>query len=362
MWGRGDPRYARNEVVRRAFEALGWQVRGFRPAVSALGDAEARLRRVGAADLLWVPCFRQRDVAAAARFARTTRTPLVADPLISAYDKQVGERRKHPAGGLRAERLRRWEGGLLRRADRVVADTASHARYFCEVLGVAPGRVFVVPVGADETLFRPAPLPQTGGGVEALFYGSFLALHGPEVVVAAARLAAQPRLRITLLGSGPLLARCRAAAGGEPRLRFEPWIDYAALPQRIHRAHLLLGVFGVTPKSQRVIPNKVYQALACARPVITRRAEAYPAPLLDVAQDGIRFVPPGDPPALARALDALCADPQRLAAAARAARASYERWFSARSVERSLEALLDSLGLDARPDPGPAPCPPGPGP
>ena len=158
---------------------------------------------------------------------------------------------------------------------------------------------------------------------------------------------ASSSLSVTLLGSGPLLERCRAAASGEPRVRFEPWIDYDALAPRIHRAHVLLGAFGTTPKADRVIPTKVYQALACARPVLTRAAQAYPPPLLREPGAGLRLLPAGRPEALAQALDALCAQPSALPCAARAARESYERWFSSRAVRAALRSLLVSLDLPA---------------
>lgn len=346
-WGRSDPRYSRNAVVRDAFASLGWQVHGFRPAVSALGDVEARLRGAPAADLLWVPCFRQRDLAAAHRFARARGLPLIADPLISAWDKQVGERRKLAPDSARARRLLVWERALLAGADRVVVDTHGHRDFFAATLGVDRDALFVVPVGAEERLFTPAPLPGDATGPEALFFGSFLALQGAHVIVAAAAHLTHPQLTLTLLGRGPEHARCVALAARQPRVRFEAWIDYADLPARIHRAHLLLGVFGATAKAARVIPNKVYQALASARAVVTRASTAYPGELLESASAGLTFVAPADPVALAAAIDRHFAEPSKAAAAGREARAIYERWFSAASVRDALARMLASLGLPA---------------
>jgi glycosyltransferase involved in cell wall biosynthesis len=346
-WGRYDHDYSRNAIVRRCFEDLGWELRQFRPAISSLGHVEALLRHTPTADLIWVPCFRQRDVLAAARFARATRAPLVVDPLISAYDKQVGERMKFGATSARARRLLAWERALLGAADRVVADTDGHAGYFSSVLGVDPDRVRVVPVGADETLFRPAPIGGEVGATEVVFYGSFLALQGPEIIVQAARQVSASNLSVTLVGDGPLHETCRSLAQGCPLVRFEPWVDYTLLPQRIHQAQILLGVFGATPKADRVIPNKVYQSLACARPVITRRASAYPEELLKRPRDGLRFVEAGDPRALADAIDEASRDPASLEPAAADARGIYERWFSGDRVRSALARLLDSLGLPA---------------
>jgi glycosyltransferase involved in cell wall biosynthesis len=138
-------------------------------------------------------------------------------------------------------------------------------------------------------------------------------------------------------------------ARGDPRLRFEPWVDYRELAARIHRAHVLLGAFGVTPKAGRVIPNKVYQALACARPVVTRAAPCYPPLLLQQPGDGLCFVPAGDAAALASALDAMSLEADRLALRGQAAGALYARWFSAAQVRRALAALLSSLDLPCAP-------------
>jgi glycosyltransferase involved in cell wall biosynthesis len=344
-WGRSDPAYSRNAILRRAFADLGWCVADFRPAPGALAGLQARLAPPPAADLVWVPCFRQRDLPAARRFARRTRVPLCFDPLISAYDKRVEERRRLQAGSVQARRLLARERRLFGGADRVVADTDAHAGYFAEQLLVPRDRVHVIPLGAEEAAFTPAPVPPVRDTVEVLFYGSFLPLQGPDVIVQAAAQVQRADLRVTLLGDGPLRARCEALARSAPRVRFEPWLEQARLPGRIHAAHLLLGVFGTTPKAGRVIANKAYQALACGRGLVTRDAEAWPAPLRREPRPGLQLIPPGEPRVLARALEAACASPEALAEAGRDAADIYRRWFSAATVREALAGLLRSLGL-----------------
>lgn len=345
-WGRFDPEYSRNRILRGLLAELGWRVADFRPRFSALADWQAGLATLPRPDLVWVPCFRQRDLAAASRWARARDVPLLFDPLISAYDKQVDERAKLAADSPRARRLLARERALFRRADRVLADTTEHARYFRDSLGVAPERLGVVYVGAEEARFKPAPAPGPAGAVppEVLFYGSFIPLQGAGVIVEAARLYQGPSVRWTMVGAGPELAGCRQAAAGLANVRFEPWVAYAALPARIQAADILLGVFGTTPKAGRVIPNKVFQALACGKPVVTRPSAAYPGALGEGADSGLVWVEAGNPAALAAAVAKLAARPGARVTLGEAAARTYQAHFSNGVIREQLRRVLDALG------------------
>lgn len=344
-WGRFDPDYSRNRVVRQAFEALGHTCVSFQPRLSPIADWEARWRGLTRPDLVWVPCFRQRDVLAARRWCDHHRVPLIFDPLISSYDKQVFERRKFLSESRRGRRLLQWESALFRAADGLVADTEAHAVFFHEVLGVPHERLFVVPVGAEETLFFPAPLQRPANQpLEVLFYGSFLSLQGPEVIVEAARRYQGPPVRWCLLGDGPLRPSCEAAAHGLGNIAFEDWTPYSRLPERIRRADILLGIFGDSAKASRVVPNKVFQALACGMPLITRSSPAYPKRLQSTPNRGIAWVPANDPDALAKTVGRLAGNPAELSVMGQSARKTYETHYSAQMLQQSLEKLLRAVG------------------
>jgi glycosyltransferase involved in cell wall biosynthesis len=347
-WGRFDPDYSRNRILRGLLRDLGWQVVDYHPLISPLGDIEAHIRPLPRPDLVWVPCFRQRDLAAARRWADRQGVPVVADPLISAYDKQVFERGKLTPHSWRAQRLKDWEGRLLRSADLVLADTPAHARFFCATFALPEHKVAVVPVGAEETVFRPCPPPRHDRVLHVLFYGSYLPLQGPEVVVEAARLMRGQPIHWTLIGQGPLRGRCERLAQGLDTITFEDWVSYDELPHRICAADVVLGIFGTTPKAGRVIPNKVYQGLACARAVITRTSEAYPPVLIRCKGAGIYWVTAGEAEALAQCLYELMQNPSERRAAAEQALKTYRTHFSNTAVHSALSEALQCLSNRVR--------------
>lgn len=340
-WGRFDPAYSRNGILRRHLADLGWRVTDFHPRLCSLAHIEAALRRLPTPSAVWVPCFRQRDLPAASRFAARRNVPLLFDPLISAYDKQVFERAKLPESSPAARRLLRQERALFALPDLLLADTPCHVAFFRDTLGVPSSKLRLVYVGADESMFVPVPEHPPYTPLDVLFYGSFIPLHGAPTIIEAARAYSGPPVRWHLLGDGPAKPACLTAAADLPNVTFEDKIPYPLLPARIHRADILLGVFGTTPKAGRVIPNKVFQALAAGRPVITRASDAYPPAA--APSEALALIPPGDPAALAAAVAAWASAPDALASRNRAALALYNACFSAETVRAQLAEALAAL-------------------
>lgn len=346
-WSRSSRDYSRDRIVRRAFEHLGWQIEDFCPRFSQTAHWQARLQKVRPADLLWVPCFRQRDAAAAQKWALRHQIPVVLDPLISAWDKQVFERGKFSEQSSRARRLLRWESGLLRNSTAVVADTWGHAELFASAHRVERQRLHVIPVSAEESLFRPAPMPDTSSRRRILFYGSYIGLQGPEHMTAAATLL--PQHDWLMIGEGPLTAKCRRLASRCTHIRFRNNVPYTELTAAIADSHVVMGIFGTSHKASRVIPNKVYQALACGRPVVTRASDAYPASVRNGTseQTGISWAEAGSPESIAAAITQLLSNTDdQLAARGLAASRQYQAHFSEQAVRNSLQALIASVCPD----------------
>jgi glycosyltransferase involved in cell wall biosynthesis len=339
-WGRSDPEYSRNRILLKSFSDLGWRVDCYRPFSSPFGLMEVYFHRLNRPSLIWVPCFRHTDISSASHWAKKWKVPLVIDPLISAFEKEVFEKNRYAADSKSGKKRRQWESDLFSKADVVVADTPAHAAFFESELRVAPARLCVLYVGAETTLFEPLPAPPAEEPFEILFYGSFLKLQGVDVIIGAAERTQNLPIHWVLLGDGDLRDACERRARGLYNVRFEPWIDYGKLPARMASAHILLGIFGTSFKADLVIPNKLFQAMAAARPVITRRSKAYERTL--EGSDVIGWVPAGDAEALAKVVKTWLKNPSDLSHRGKQTRKLYDTYFGREKLRQMLKKVLDN--------------------
>lgn len=354
IWARGatlENAYSRDRVVYRLLQQSGIRLSAFSPLISALGDIETLVNRPPLVNAVWVPSFRQRDVAAAARFARRRGVPLIFDPLISAYDKQVNEREKFSASSAAAARLLAQERAQFGLADIVIADTQGHADYFHEVLGVLRDKIIVLPVGADQSVFgfQPARSLDNDRPVRVLFFGSFIGLHGVPTIVDAVRQYDGPPIDLHFIGTGPMRADAErvltamAARTAVVSTRFEDWLDIHTLASRIADSDIVLGIFGTTGKALRVVPNKVYQALAVGRPVITGDTPAFGERFRTESPAALAFVPPGNADALRAQLGNWTTDRALLEGRGRHAHQLFSARFAEDPLRHQLVHDLDAI-------------------
>ena len=340
-WGRSDPSYARNGVIRNVMSDLGVSIIDFKLRLSFFSQIQASLASLGDVDAIWVPCFRQRDLASASKWAKKKNIPLIFDPLISAFDKQVFERKKFLPTSSAAKKLLKWESNLFQLADVVLADTSLHAKYFEEVLGVNPEQICIVPISAEESIFTLSEesSKKNTQDFRILYFGNYLELHGVDVVAGAILRNTNSAIRWTLIGDGPARNGIEEECKDALNVEFIDPIDYQELPKRIYDADLVLGIFDIGEKASRVIPNKVYQALACGRQVATIRSEAYPKEMLNLPS-GVHWVDAGNSSDLLSVIEKVIetnsSDDSMLA------RESYEKYFSNATVKESLKIVLNS--------------------
>jgi glycosyltransferase involved in cell wall biosynthesis len=173
-------------------------------------------------------------------------------------------------------------------------------------LGVSPDRVHALQQGVDPERFslgEPSAARQRlevePGVPLLLFVGNLLPVKGLDVLFeAAARLAARGiDFRLWLVGDGPerdALERCGRALGLSSRLRFWGSQPHEVMPDFFRAADLT-----VLSSRSEGIPNVLRESLACGTPFVATRVGG----IADIATPECALVPPGDPLALAEALE-----------------------------------------------------------
>lgn len=275
-----------------------------------------RYLRLPEHDLVMVGYLGHLDVLLLWPFAKLRGVPVVWDAFISLSDTVVDDRRLVSRWHPLALALYALDWIAARAADLVLLDTAAHAYWFEQRFGLKSGRAASVFVGAEPEVFAavpPAPARRPGEPVRILFYGQFIPLHGLDTVIDAAMQTRAEDYRWTLIGDGQEAARLRRRLLQLPmdNLEWLPPVPYAELRRHIGEADICLGIFGTSGKAERVIPNKLFQALAAGRPVITRDSPAI-RELVGAGGGVVRLVTPGSPAALLGVLDRLVADLPKL--------------------------------------------------
>lgn len=298
-------------------------------------------------DAIVVPYLGQVDVILAKIAALLTRKPVVFVPHVSLHETVVEDRRLVKERGLLSLFLHRLDALSLRVPDLVVVDTADALEHYRDQLGLRPEKAVVVPVGAQDDLFTPRPArSRNDGTLRVLFYGTFIPLQGVETILRAAREVSRDPIAFRLIGRGQEYPKASAWASREELRNVEwvPWVDYERLPQAIAEADVCLGIFGKTPKAGRVIPNKVFQALAMGKPVVTGDYPVVRRYLRD--RHDCMLVSPGDGVQLADVLRLLAQRSDFRRRLGQHGRETYLACFSTKAVTDALVGgLRDRLGI-----------------
>jgi glycogen(starch) synthase len=191
--------------------------------------------------------------------------------------------------------------------------------------GVDEHRIHLIPPGVNSSLFEgPFEDPFAGiGRPRVLFVGRLAPQKGVHTLVAAAGLLEDPSVRVLLVGDGPerkALEREAERIDAGDRVRFLGFFAHERLPAAMAHADVL-----VLPSVYEELGTVLLEAMWAGLPIVASRTGGIP----DVIEDGVNglLVPPGDPEALARAIDRLLADralAYRLSEGARARGKDYD--------------------------------------
>lgn len=344
-------RGGQNQVL---LTVMGLREAGTRAELVAHPDGDLRRRAAEGLDLIPLVPRHEADFATGWRFSRILRRE--RPDIVHAHDPHgvtmasigISMSRIDPAPRLVAARrvdfplqthaFSRWKYGQV---DLFICASEAIRRILLHQ-GVAPDRAVTVHEGVDlghidaappaalhEQIWLPHGAPVVGN------IGALVPHKGQRDLVEAAALVVRqvPDARFVIAGDGELRARLEQQIR---RLGLEKHVLLIGFRRDVLSVLKAFDVFVMSSVTEG-LGTSVIDAMACRKSVVGTRAGGIPE--LVVEGDTGHLVPVGDPPAMARAIVALIADPGRRARFGEAGRARVEARFT---VERMVRATLDA--------------------
>ena len=183
--------------------------------------------------------------------------------------------------------------------------------------GVMPEKTVLIPNGADLQLFRPLAgesMRNPGEGIKpfVVLYSGLLGIkHGIEVILDAAELLKNHSdIKFVFIGNGARSASLRQMQA-EKNLQNVEFLGEKPLnevPQAIANSDICVTSLLAETYLEKIIPVKIFEYMACAKPVVASIA-GEGAAILTLSGAGI-VTAPGDAQALADAILKLRSEPQ----------------------------------------------------
>ena len=265
-----------------------------RIASSNLRSLAKLLVRTPARSLTYVPYPGIFILWLASWLPKRTRPRFICDAYITVWDSLYQDRNLGNSKSTASRILFSIESRALRTAEMVVSDTTKNAEHISLTFGVARDRIRALPLALQPIPDRPHPPTRDDGDnrVNVIFVGTFVPLQGTTLIAKSIHaLRDAPDIEFTLIGDG------QQATDASPWLEANPsvtwlraWQPEDIIAKNIERSDICLGVFGGGGKAARVLPFKIYSALAAGKPVISQDLYGLPEntpapPLMTITSD-----------------------------------------------------------------------------
>ena len=320
------PEYPRNKVIIKGLQSQGiniiecqfplWhgieprigKIKGFRRKLSlsvkilwAQLNLIIKHQNARKYDLMLVGYTGHFDIPIAKLLSLLRRKPLVFDFFWSMYCSFVEDRKLFKKGSLISNMLKSIDRFSCKVSNLLLLDTQTHIEYTSKTLNVDKEKFKRIWVGADESIFYPIKRKERTG-FTVLFFGTFIPLQGIKTILRSARILERQRIKFRIIGKGQLSTEVKKLAK-TLRLKncdFIDWVPMEDLPTEISNADVCLGIFGSSMKADSVIPNKVFDSIACNKSCITEDSLAIREIFTD--KKDIFLVPAADEESLSRAI------------------------------------------------------------
>ncbi len=339
-----DPNYARNWVI----------INGLRKNGVKVIECQEKPKRSSLFKLAWkylflkekfdavIVGFPGQEVMFLAKLI--VRKPIIFDAFTSHYGGYILDRDRWSKNSFKAKYFRFLDRWSCKMANIVLLDTQAHINFFVREFGLSKEKFRRIWIGANDVIFKPAESPKISDGkFNVLFFGTYVPLQGAEYIVRSAKfLENQGDIIFHLIGKGQDRQKCLDIADklGLKNIVFRDMLRLEDLRSEIVKADIVLGLFGNTPKTPLVIPNKIYEALAVGKSVITADTPAI-RELFDA--NDLLLVEAANPEKIAEAILKLKNDPSLAMRLAESGHSKFLKFATSEILGREVKNIILSI-------------------
>ena len=271
-----------------------------------------------------------------------TSKPIVFDFYLSIYDVMCNDRKLYSPDSLLG-RLTYWiEKRSLQKADYIIVDTDKLISTLSDEYGVDRDKFVRVPLTINEDNVKKISVDRYKEPFTLLYVGSYIPLHGVEVVIEAAKILQDmgEDIYLLMIGKGPDHQRCVELVEKYrlTNVEFKGFMSLEELNYYYNATDINLGLFSLGERANSVVLNKTNDSFRVGKPHLTLETDAMREAFED--NQDIFFVKDNSPQTLADRIVEIRKNPKLLKEVGDNALISYEKKLSNAKAKEILNSQI----------------------
>jgi len=214
-----------------------------------------------------------------------TKKPIVFDFYLSIFDMMCNDRKVFTPESFLGK-LTYWiEKKSLEKADYIIVDTQKLIDTLSTMYHVDKDKFVRVPLTINEENVIPQKVARYKERFTVLYVGSYIPLHGTEVILEAAKILKERNedIFILMIGKGPDLEKCQTLAEKYHlnNIEFKGFMTLEELNYYYNATDINLGLFNTGERANSVVLNKTNDSFRVGKPHLTLKTDAMQEAFID---------------------------------------------------------------------------------